>query len=258
MKLTMKNSVLAMTLLTCMNVFAAPVYFNSEEGMNRLLHADHRSDFPRLANYYEAQENKVFCGVATITIVLNALKVKALDQATEIPYDTTLVGSDEKGYFPSKNNWQPYFHRYTQRTVLTHSPKSRLEIMGKPTAEFDFVDYGLQLAQFTDMVKSNGVHIRTVELAKLDNPAAVKADMIRALDKKDNYLVANYSRKSVEQKGGGHLSPVAAYDSQSDSFLVLDVNSAKYPWAWIDADKFIQAMHTKDVSAYRGYAVISN
>lgn len=258
MKKFIKGSIFALTLTTCFNALAAPVYFGTDEGFERLVSSQHKTDFARLANFYEAQENKVFCGVASTAIVLNALKVKELDAATEIPYDNSLVATHEKGYFPTKNNWQPYFHRYTQNTVLTKSPKTRLEIMGKPTGEFDFNDYGLQLDQFEAMVKSNGANIKTVELAKLDNIEQVKKDLISELDKKDNYLVINYTRKGVEQKGGGHFSPVAAYDAKSDSFLVMDVNSSKYPWAWIDADLVIKAMNTKDIDAYRGYAVISN
>ncbi|WED23670.1 phytochelatin synthase family protein [Vibrio sp. JC009] len=258
MKLFTKGSILAVTLATAFNAFAAPVYFGTGESFDRLVSSQHKTDFARLANFYEAQENKVFCGVASTVIVLNALKVKELDAATEIPYDNSLVATHEKGYFPTKNNWQPYFHRYTQNTVLTKSPKTRLEIMGKPTSEFNFNDYGLQLDQFAALVESNGAHVKAVELAKLDDINSVKQDLIKALDKKDNYLVINYARKGVEQKGGGHFSPIAAYDQKSDSFLVMDVNSSKYPWAWIDADLVIKSMNTKDIDAYRGYAVITN
>lgn len=258
MKLLTKGSLLALTLATTFNAFASPVYFGTDESFDRLVSSEHKTDFARLANFYEAQNNKVFCGVASTVIVLNALRIKELDSATEIPYDNTLIATHEKGYFPTKNNWQPYFHRYTQNTVLTKSPKSRLEIMGKPNKTLSKNDYGLQLEQFADLVKSNGAHIKIFELDKLKDINAVKENIIKALDKKDNYVVINYTRKGVEQQGGGHFSPVAAYDQKTDSFLVMDVNSAKYPWAWLDADLLIKSMNTKDIDAYRGYAVITD
>lgn len=253
-----KTSLLVVTSLACSNVFSAPIYFDTDKGFERLITAEYKTDFSRLANFYEAQENKLFCGVASAAIVLNALKVKKLNSSTEIPYDNTLVANYEKGYLPSKNNWQPYFHRYTQNTVLTMSPKSRIEILGKPVSETESVDYGLQLSQFSELVRSNGVNVRMVELENIDNIDNIKNDLIKELAKKDNYVVINYKRKWVEQEGGGHISPVSAYDTKSDSFLVMDVNSSKYPWSWVDADTLIKAMNTKDINDYRGYTVIYN
>jgi len=46
----------------------------------------------------------------------------------------------------------------------------------------------------------------------------------------------NYKRSAIGQKGGGHISPLGAYDEISDSFLVLDVNPAS---SWLDLDKSI-------------------
>jgi len=48
--------------------------------------------------------------------------------------------------------------------------------------------------------------------------------------------IVNYKRSAIGQKGGGHISPLGAYDEISDSFLVLDVNPAS---SWLDLDKSI-------------------
>lgn len=38
----------------------------------------------------------------------------------------------------------------------------------------------------------------------------------------DRVLVASYSRKALRQTGSGHFSPIAAYDQESDSVLIMD------------------------------------
>ena len=62
-------------------------------------------------------------------------------------------------------------------------------------------------------------------------------------------LLVNYYRKAIAQKGGGHVSPVAAYDAKTDRFLVLDVSSYKYPPVWIETAALFTAMTAVDSSA---------
>jgi hypothetical protein len=37
----------------------------------------------------------------------------------------------------------------------------------------------------------------------------------------DKRVIVNYSRVALGQEGASHISPLAAYDAESDSFLVL-------------------------------------
>jgi hypothetical protein len=48
------------------------------------------------------------------------------------------------------------------------------------------------------------------------------------------------------QETGGHISPLAAYDSKSDRFLILDVARYKYPPVWVSASDLFVAMNTTD------------
>ena len=41
------------------------------------------------------------------------------------------------------------------------------------------------------------------------------------------------------QEKGGHISPLAAYDADTDRFLVLDVARYKYPSVWISAAELL-------------------
>jgi glutathione gamma-glutamylcysteinyltransferase len=38
----------------------------------------------------------------------------------------------------------------------------------------------------------------------------------------DRVLIASYSRRILKQTGSGHFSPIAAYDQESDSVLIMD------------------------------------
>ena len=55
----------------------------------------------------------------------------------------------------------------------------------------------------------------------------------------------------------GHISPLGAYDAQSDSFLVLDVNPAAGGWVWMPSATLIRGMRTFDTVENRGYVVVT-
>ena len=69
-------------------------------------------------------------------------------------------------------------------------------------------------------------------------------------------MIVNYRREVVGQKGGGHISPLGAYDAGSDSFLVLDVNPAVAGWVWMPTATLVKGMRTFDTVENRGYVVV--
>ena len=60
------------------------------------------------------------------------------------------------------------------------------------------------------------------------------------------------------QKGGGHISPLGAYDERSESFLIMDVNPNRAPWVWVRSEDLIAAMRTFDTVENRGYLLVSD
>ena len=81
---------------------------------------------------------------------------------------------------------------------------------------------------------------------------------ITTLQTRDEFLVVNYNRPDVGQTGGGHFSPVGAYDAATDRFLILDVTRGKHDPAWVPASRLFTAMQAVDSSSNlsRGFAVI--
>lgn len=95
-------------------------------------------------------------------------------------------------------------------------------------------------------------------------------DSVRAATSKStSFAMVNFYRPSLQQAGGGHFSPIAAYDAGSDSVLVMDVARYKvcgggefawlaelivrpreqYPAFWIPLSQLFAALNTTDTSA---------
>ena len=86
---------------------------------------------------------------------------------------------------------------------------------------------------------------------------AVRRELTANLVTRNDFVLVNYARKSLGQEGGGHISPLGAYDERSDSFLIMDVNPNRAPWVWVETDALIAAMRTFDTVENRGYLLVS-
>lgn len=71
-------------------------------------------------------------------------------------------------------------------------------------------------------------------------------------------MITSFDRQVLGQTGGGHFSPVAAYDVATDSALVLDVARFKYPPFWVNLPLLWSAMERKEPTTGRprGYAFV--
>ena len=82
----------------------------------------------------------------------------------------------------------------------------------------------------------------------------------QVLDHSQHYLLVNFSRATLsdDNQGGGHFSPLSAYNARFDDLLLMDVARYKYPPFWVDTDLLWQAMATTDTSSarHRGYIVV--
>ncbi len=79
------------------------------------------------------------------------------------------------------------------------------------------------------------------------------------LKQSENFIIINYLRRAMGQKRGGHISPIAAYNKETDRFLILDVSRYKYPPVWVKTADLWKAMNTVDpVSGKtRGFVLVS-
>ncbi|MGQ4001563.1 phytochelatin synthase family protein [Francisellaceae bacterium CB299] len=69
----------------------------------------------------------------------------------------------------------------------------------------------------------------------------------------------NYNRADMGAVGGGHFSPLAAYNPGADSWLLMDVARYKYPPAWIKTSDLYKAIQANDSESEkpRGIIIVS-
>jgi hypothetical protein len=200
----------------------------SEEGEALLFGSEARADFAPLSSHFVTQDNPAFCGPASIAMVLNALEVP------RPPSDMTLG----LGMFDQEN----IFNARTEAA----KPKEQILRAGMTLDEL-----GAVLAAY-DL----GVQVYHAEESDL---ATFRDETTAALNDDDNFVLVNYLRSAIEQEKGGHISPVAAYDADTDRFLILDVSRYKYPPVWVEAAALFSAMNTPDsdnADRSRGFVVV--
>jgi hypothetical protein len=248
-------------LLAVALVAAAPepqqdlVPFVSTESMARLDRSRHKVDFFTLANHFESEQNVAMCGPATAVIVLNALRAR--NNAVARPRDPSLFPAEFAANVSEGLN--PTFDRYTQGAFFDErftSVKPRAVFYGSPGKD-GRRDPGMQLRQLHEVLLKHELDSKLRVVADDADEGALKAEIVANLATPNDYVIVNYKRAALGQKGGGHISPLAAYDEQSDSFLVLDVNPNQgKTWVWVPARALFAAMRTKDTVENRGFLLV--
>ena len=73
------------------------------------------------------------------------------------------------------------------------------------------------------------------------------------------FVAVNFLRTGLGEVGGGHMSPIGAYEPASDRVLLLDVARYKYGPHWVTAASLFAAMNTVDSASgvSRGWISVS-
>ena len=114
---------------------------------------------------------------------------------------------------------------------------------------------GMSLAELGSLAQQSGLRGRVVYADTIDATEfreLVKSNLSRAGD----FVLINYDRKALKQAGAGHISPIAAYDSTRDAFLVLDEAAYRYPFTWVPASLLYAAARTRADEHYRGLLLV--
>ena len=219
------GSVLAQTLPLPHNL----INFNSTEGEQLLLASKARKDYWSLSTQFVTQTNQAYCGVASIVMVLNALSIPAPLAPEYSPYRL----------FTQEN----FFNNERTRKVLSPKVVSR---------------QGMTLGQLGQLIESYPVKVKVYHASET-SLEEFRSSVVANLKQPSNFVLVNYLRRRIGQEKGGHISPVAAYNEQTDRFLILDVSRYKYPPIWVKAADLWQAMATMDsVSGKtRGFVTVS-
>ena len=230
------------------------VEWDSGESVERISRASHKTDFFPLSNHFISQDNSIFCGPVSSAIVLNALR---LGKREGLPRDRQSIAEDEMAWLPEGAD--PFYGKYTPYNVLSDRTKTRLEVLGKPILidGSPRSDFGLQLHQLAQVLRSHGLEVVMRVVDESADAATIRRELAANLASGGDFVLVNYARKTLGQPGGGHISPLGAYDEGSDSFLIMDVNPNRAPWVWVRSDDLVAAMRTFDTVENRGYLLVS-
>lgn len=239
------------------NVENILIKWNSDQGLVRFEHAKYKNDFYQLVNFYQPQINPLYCAVASSVIVLNALRNGEIASQKEL--EIAKPKSQGGGFVE--------FRSYSQLTFLnkeTDKIKSREIIEYKKPKEVksgrEIFDAGLSLTDLKKILSEVYKLKISINYASNDSAKSInnfRADLKKYLSDNKNFIIANFDGAVLGARVGGHISPIAAYDEESDSVLVLDVALHKETWYFAPLPKLYEAMHTKDGEHYRGYLVVS-
>ncbi len=199
----------------------------SPEGKQLLQDSESQADFIPLMSQFVTQINQAFCGIASTVMVLNALGVPA----------------------PAAPEWdQQYF---TQDNLFNDRTEA---VIVRPTVERQ----GLTLAELAGILSSYPVQVEVYYGSDI-SLEAFRERSATNLAEPNNYVLINYVRRAIGQERGGHISPIAAYDADTDQFLILDVSRYKYPPVWVQAETLWQAINTVDAVSgkTRGFLLIA-
>ncbi|WP_260859009.1 phytochelatin synthase family protein [Paraburkholderia sp. BCC1885] len=204
------------------------VALTQPEGQKRLTAGvDNQSYWP-LSQYFETQRNEAYCSVASSVMTLNALGIKR-PESSQYP---------DFPYFSQEDFFRSVDPQIANAARVSHEGMT-LDQLGAVLGEFPvevkkFHSGDLTLAQFRDLIRETTGH-------------------------SDRFVLLNFRRVEIGEEGGGHWSPLAAFDAASDSALLLDVARYKYPAVWVPVTQLYAASQAVDnVSGLsRGLLIVS-
>lgn len=152
---------------------------------------------------------------------------------------------------PAVPEYDPY-KTFTQDNVLDARTESVLPLA-------TIMKQGITLDQLGALLALRPVDV-VVHHASDSSLVEFRSKAQQYLARPNQFVVINYLRKAIGQEKGGHISPLAAYDRETDRFLILDVARYKYPPVWVKAAELFAAMNTQDSdneNKTRGYILVA-
>ncbi|KAG8068705.1 hypothetical protein GUJ93_ZPchr0005g16049 [Zizania palustris] len=201
------------------------VEFASPEGrrlFSEALEAGTMQGFFSLISCFQTQSEPAFCGLATLSVVLNALRID-----------------------PGRRWKGPW--RWFDESMLDcceHLDKVR--------------SHGITFGKVACLAHCAGADVRAFRAGQV-TVDDLRRHLVRCVSSLDCHLIASYHRKLLGQTGTGHFSPIGGYHAGKDMALILDVARFKYPPHWVPLPLLWEAINTIDEATglLRGFMLIS-
>lgn len=181
-----------------------------------------------LAEHFQCQAHPAFCGLTTLTMVLNSLEID-----------------------PGRP-WKGPWRWFTEEMLDCCKPLTEI------------VRSGLSLREFATLARCQDaqVELHYASACSLDEFRDAIAAVCRPTaegEPPSDRLVLSFCRQKIGQTGSGHFSPVAGYHPGEDRMLILDTARFKYPPFWVRVEMMWEAMRAQvqpDFPVSRGYMLI--
>jgi hypothetical protein len=197
------------------------IYFDTENSAALFDGADVKSHFWSLCRYFVSETFMTYCGIASGVTVLNSLGVPSPDAPQIYPYKIFM----QENFF-------------TDEVLQIRRPH-------------DVEKNGSTLDQLASMLSVFEVKVDVYHADSLtvDQSRTMLIETLRSPHKR---VIIDFNRKDLGQKGSGHFSPLAAYHSGEDRFLLMDVARYKLPPCWVQADLLYKALTDVDSVSQKG------
>lgn len=222
-------------------------------------------DFWRLIPYYVPQAGGAACGVASVSMMLNAFISRRNAHAMEVKGNAKALNSKKVEVETSDDklilqgdlldqvkveDWKKRILGGEGASALTQIRGTDLDTLGRIVTE------AMKVYRFEE-AKVEVVHL---DGASPQEVARVR-QVLKANEKGDrDLIIANFLQSSfTDDADAGHLAPVGAYDEKTDRVLILDPDREYYEPYWISTETFVKGMATLDstVKKNRGYLHVS-
>jgi glutathione gamma-glutamylcysteinyltransferase len=167
-----------------------------------------------LAEHFQCQAHPAFCGLTTLTMVLNSLQID-----------------------PGRP-WKGPWRWFTEEMLDCCKPLP------------DIVRYGISLREFATLARCQDAQVE-LRYASACTLADFREAIDRVCRPSQfeivhpDRLVVSFDRRKISQTGSGHFSPVAGYHPGEDRLLVLDTARFKYPPFWVRTEMMWEAMRAQ-------------
>ena len=205
---------------------AKPLSLTDPQGQMLLFRSRTRADYLPLAETFLTQASLSYCGAASAAMVLNSLALPA----------------------PETPGYSPY--RFWTQHNLFSTAAARAAVAPETVAR-----QGMTLSELAGLLAANGATVHRWHGDGLSLPQ-FRGLLKRSLADPADRLLVNYHRSALGQRGGGHISPLAAYDDRTDRVLILDVARYRYPSVWVPSESLWNAIRMVDSSSGRSRGVL--
>nr|AFM38979.1 phytochelatin synthase [Sophora viciifolia] len=201
------------------------IEFASSQGKQLFLEAIQNGTmegFYRLVSYFQTQSEPAYCGLASLSMVLNALSID-----------------------PGRK-WKGPWRWFDESMLDCCEPLEKVKARG------------ISFGKLVCLAHCAGAKVEAFH-ASHSSIDDFRKYVMKCSTSDECHVISSYHRAALKQTGTGHFSPIGGYHAGKDMALILDVARFKYPPHWVPLKLLWEGMNYVDETTGqpRGFMLIS-